>query len=162
MRIGFPNPVTGRHVLIYLLGFFGVILIANVIYIWLALSTFNGERTENAYDKGLQYNQTLALADAQAKRPWHAALTAAPAAGSQRLQITMDLDGTAPAGLRASATLIRPTVSGYDMAVDLTKTGTKHFEAEVALPLPGVWDVEVDLLRDGTVVYRRTTRVLVP
>ena len=65
------NGLTGRHVLIALVAFFGVMLIANGIFVYFAVATFSGGDTSNAYRKGLDYNETLAAAERQAERGWH-------------------------------------------------------------------------------------------
>ena len=50
------KELTGRHVLYMILGFFGVVLLANVVFVYLAMDTFTGLATEGAYVKGLSYN----------------------------------------------------------------------------------------------------------
>jgi nitrogen fixation protein FixH len=49
----------GRRVLIYFIGFFALIIVVNSVFIIKALSTHSGVVTENAYRKGLEYNQIL-------------------------------------------------------------------------------------------------------
>ena len=161
MRLAIPNPITGRHVLIYLMGFFGVIFVANIIYIYLALSTFTGEHTVNAYDKGLAYNSTLAAAEEQKALPWSALLSAEPS-GPQTLDIDVSLQGAAPTDLSAEVTVRRPTLDGYDQVIALQATSAAHHSTRVVLPFSGVWDLDVTLTQDGTAVYRQTTRAVVP
>ncbi len=52
-----PRPFTGRHLLYWLLGFFGVMMVANAIFIWLALNTFTGVISKTAYQESITYNQ---------------------------------------------------------------------------------------------------------
>ena len=59
------KPVTGRHVLMMMLGFFGVIFAVNGVFAFLAIDTFTGLETEQAYLKGLDYNRTLTAAAEQ-------------------------------------------------------------------------------------------------
>ncbi|MDP6343656.1 MAG: FixH family protein, partial [Alphaproteobacteria bacterium] len=56
------RPLTGRDVLWLLLGFFALIIVVNGIFVVLALNSFSGVSTENAYRQGLAYNQTLQAA----------------------------------------------------------------------------------------------------
>ena len=161
MRLAVPNPITGRHVAMYLGGFFGVIFVANFIYIWLALSTFTGEHTQNAYDKGLAYNSTLEAAETQYALPWQPKVSVeTPTA--QQVKIDILFDGTVPGDLTAQATLRRPTLDGYDQVVDVPRQGFGRHWVNVDLPLPGVWDLEIVFYEDGAAVYRQTRRILAP
>ena len=47
----FPERIEGRHVLLALLGFFGFMLLANGIFLYYAVGTFNGFETTDAYRK---------------------------------------------------------------------------------------------------------------
>ena len=64
------GPLTGRHVLIAILAFFGVIFAVNGVMTYIALDSFSGLATEDAYRKGLRYNEQIAAADAQAAKGW--------------------------------------------------------------------------------------------
>lgn len=50
---------TGRLVLIWLLGFFGVCMAVNAFFIYMAVTTNWGVVSENAYQTGLHYNDLL-------------------------------------------------------------------------------------------------------
>ena len=78
-----PTParaVTGRKALWVLLGFFGVILAVNATFVYLAVSSFSGLETDNAYVKGLNYNTTLSRAAE------HCGITLAEAEGQAHRQ----------------------------------------------------------------------------
>ena len=62
--------IEGRHVLIGLVAFFGVMLVANGIFVYYALETFAGGDTSDPYRKGMHYNETLAEAARQDERGW--------------------------------------------------------------------------------------------
>ena len=64
------KQLTGRHVLFALLGFFGVMLIANGFFIYFALSTYQGLDNPNAYERGVNYNQRIEAAEKQAALGW--------------------------------------------------------------------------------------------
>ena len=66
----FTKPIEGRHVLMGLIAFFGVMLCANGIFLYLAMTTFAGGDTADPYRKGLNYNETLVAAERQAERGW--------------------------------------------------------------------------------------------
>ena len=56
----FAEGLEGRHVLMALIAFFGVMLIANGIFVYFAVLTFSGGDTPESYRKGLNYNETIA------------------------------------------------------------------------------------------------------
>ena len=66
-RVWLANGIEGRHVLMGLIAFFGVMLLANGIFVYFAVATFSGGDTSNAYRKGLNYNDTLAAAELQTR-----------------------------------------------------------------------------------------------
>jgi nitrogen fixation protein FixH len=68
----FKGPITGRHVLYAMLIFFGVIFVVNGVFIYLARSTFTGVSTEDAYHKGLAYNDVIRAAGSQHTLGWQA------------------------------------------------------------------------------------------
>src|SRR4051812_16256274 len=68
--------LTGRGVLIWLGGFFGLIMVTNVIFITVAVKTFRGEDEQKPYLQGVEYNHTLARRAEQAQLGWHASIDA--------------------------------------------------------------------------------------
>ena len=60
--------ITGRQVLFGILGFFGVVFAANGAFIFFALDSFTGLATDSPYQRGIEYNQTLAAAAEQRHR----------------------------------------------------------------------------------------------
>lgn len=51
--------IDGRHVLLGLVAFFGVMFVVNAIFVYFAVATFSGGDTSNPYQKGLHYDQML-------------------------------------------------------------------------------------------------------
>ena len=64
----FTSEIRGRHVLIGLLAFFGLIFLANGVFVYYALTTFGGGEKGSPYRSGLRYNETLAEAARAAER----------------------------------------------------------------------------------------------
>lgn len=48
---------SGRWVLLWFLGFFGVIILLDSIFVYLAVNTRTGLVTEHAYEKGLAHGK---------------------------------------------------------------------------------------------------------
>ena len=61
----FANGLAGRHVLMGLIVFFGVMLFANSMLVYYALDTFSGGDRPDPYRAGLNYNETIAAAERQ-------------------------------------------------------------------------------------------------
>jgi nitrogen fixation protein FixH len=137
------RTLTGRHVLYWILGFFAVVLAANGTFVYLALSTWTGLSTENAYQRGIDYNDVLDTAARQRALGWTGALSFAPAGdGRVRLSLAVtDRRGMPVDNLEVAADIRRPTNEDFDQAAVLAPGGAGVYEAELELPLRGQWDV---------------------
>jgi len=143
-------------------GFFGLVLVANAIMIWLAVSTWTGLETEGAYQKGLAYNRSLEGARAQTALGWTAELEVREAEGGRTL-VALDLSDRFGNSIRKAevrARFVRPTHAGHDVDTELVHEPDGTWRSEVALPLAGQWDVEVGVVSPrGT--YRLEERVFI-
>ncbi|MFQ5774363.1 MAG: FixH family protein [Kiloniellaceae bacterium] len=139
------RTLTGRHVLIAVLAFFGVVIAANAVFVVLALDTWTGLSTENAYQRGLAYNETLRAAAAQRALGWRADLSVrATGAGRDRLEVAFtDRRGAPIESLAVTVRLRRPTHEGFDRDVALARAGPGRYAADLELPLRGQWDVRL-------------------
>src|ERR1051326_8153164 len=84
------KPLTGHRVLVWLGGFFGLIIATNAIFITEAMRTFRGEDEQKPYLQGIQYNHTLAHRAEQAKLGWRASIDARRLPAGQ-VEILVDL-----------------------------------------------------------------------
>ena len=111
----------------------------------LALDTWTGVSTDDAYRRGLAYNEVLDAAEAQQELGWTGAVTFEPLGESRgRLAATFtDRNGNALDHLTVRADVLRPTHEGHDLEVALNRTGPGRYDAEVTLPLRGQWDVRL-------------------
>lgn len=161
MRVAIRRPITGRHVLAGLIAAFGLVLLANGAFVYLALTSWTGLSTEDPYRRGLAYNETLRTAAAQRALGWHATVETTPLGQrSARVTATFVDRGSRPlADLMVSATLRRPTHEGYDRAVDLPHLGAGRYAAETLLPLDGQWEVRVTARSPQGSQYDVRTRV---
>jgi nitrogen fixation protein FixH len=151
MSVARENKVTGRHVLIGMLVFFGIVLVANGAFIFLALDSWTGLSTEDAYRKGVAYNETLDAAEAQKALGWRADLAFEAEDGGGLLQVAFeDARGDPVAGLTVTAAIRRPTHEGFDREVTLEPFDAGRYAARIELPLSGQWDVSlIARARDG-------------
>lgn len=154
-----PREVTGRTVLICLLTFFGLVAAMNAVLIRLAVSTFGGVETENAYQAGLNFAHEIAAAESQDALHWQvkAAVSGSPETTVVEI-VARDAAGRPLVGLDASAQLVHPTDRRADLAVPLDERASGTFRGQVAAA-HGNWTLVIDLLRDGTRVFRSRNRV---
>ncbi len=149
-------------------GVFGVVLAVNLIFMYSAIHTFTGLSTEQAYDKGLRYNEEIAQAKQQEKLGWtvtsevRAKESADKARHSADIVVTfLDRDGKPVTGLSGNAAFVRPTSEGHDSAVSLAEQGQGRYLAAAALPLGGQWQLEV-IARRGDLSYQFAQRIYLP
>ena len=158
----FAKGIEGRHVLMGLIGFFGVMFLVNGIFVYFAVATFSGGDTSDPYRKGLHYNETLEAQERQAERGWQTEVDYDDKAG--RLLLSF-LDKTAEpvTGLRVDATLSRPATDREDRAVDLAEVSQGIYAADIELA-PGLWVISIASSEGGAAhdnVYRFKRRLFV-
>ncbi|MEQ8967938.1 MAG: FixH family protein [Azospirillaceae bacterium] len=153
------DPRRGRWIPWAFVAFFGVVLVANGTMLSVALTTWTGLSTENAYERGLVYNDTLArLAEGEALG-WETGVAFEPVAdpGSGRhagrvVVEAFDAEGRPIEDATVTAKLVRPTVYGHDETLALPQAAPGRYAADVELPLPGQWEVRATVVaRGGTV-----------
>lgn len=130
-----PRRLTGRHVLLLVLGFFGLVIGANFAMVLLALDTFSGTVSDHAYQEGLAYNQRLAEAAEQQSRGWQGELVLT----ADGLALTLHThDGQPVAGLALEVALSRPATTAYDRRLPLVEAAPGDYVAQAELAA-GVW-----------------------
>lgn len=145
-----------------------VVVAVNVLMATLAVRTFPGLQTEDAYNKGLRYNDTIAAAREQAKLGWRMSIEVAPAADAagagREAEVKVafvDRDGQPLERLSIDAALLRPAAEGFDRTLTLEYRGAGVYVGTVALPLAGQWDAHVMARRD-TNIFEATRRLFIP
>jgi len=135
--------ITGRHVLFGLLAFFGLVFAANGAFVYLALDTFSGLSTEDPYQRGLAYNDTLRAAEAQHALGWKVAVSAAALDGGRQRIVAdfADRRGAPLDDLTVAGTLRRPAQEGYDQQMALARSAPGRYTADATPPLAGQWDL---------------------
>jgi nitrogen fixation protein FixH len=153
--------VTGRLVLLFLLGFFGVVVGVNGVMIALAIGTMPGLESERPYQLGIAYNAEIQMARAQAARQWtvesHIGCDA-----TRRASIKVeprDADGAPVSGLTVTVRLMRPADQRADRALSLKERDTGTYLGEIADVAPGAWDMEIEAQRGPERLFRSRNRV---
>lgn len=143
-------------------GGFLVVIGVNATLIYFAQDTFSGLETASPYERGLDYNKTLAAEAAQERLGWQyqAAITG-ESGGERTLRVQMaDQDGRPLEDLKLEAYLIRPSNEGLDVTVTPRPAGNGSYAATFALPAPGQWDLRL-VARQGEVVWQHSERLFV-
>ncbi len=154
------RELTGRHVLLGLVGFFVVVFAVNAVLVRAAISTFGGVETASSYKAGLQFEHELAVAERQNALHWQVSgkLTRA-GAGQAVLDVTArDARGAPLSGLRADARLAHPADERLDRAIEVRAVAAGVFHGQAAAQ-PGQWDLIVDLYRGDKRMFRSQSRV---
>ena len=161
-RAWFAKGIEGRHVLAGLAGFFGVMLLANAIFVYFAVATFSGGDTSKPYQKGLNYNQTLEADAFQAARGWQSEVAYDDRAGVLTLSVR-DRAGAPVGGLHIGVKLGRPATDIDDRRVVLKEASAGLYAATVDLA-PGLWVISVasrEAGEDRAGAYRLKRRLFV-
>ncbi|MEZ5925840.1 MAG: FixH family protein [Hyphomicrobiaceae bacterium] len=154
--------IDGRHVLAALLAFFAIMLIANSIFVYFAITTFGGIDTEDAYRKGLAYNATLAEAESQSGLGWRTALSYDETGRAIQVRIADSQDAPV-VGLRLSGRLLHPASSRLDQAIDRFEERAGGLYVLPAEPSSrGAWIVELVAQSSTSAPFRMRHRLWLP
>lgn len=138
--------LTGGGVLLWLIGFFGVIVAINVYFITMSITTFRGEDEQKPYLQGIEYNQTLARRAEQEKLNWSATISANRlTTGAVRVTVTIaNALGHPQTQVKLSGELRHPADENRDRAISLHEVGGGRYQADIKGVSPGAWDVIVE------------------
>jgi nitrogen fixation protein FixH len=157
-----PKPLTGRLVLIMLLGFFGVVFGVNFTMMKLAISTLPGTEVDSAYTASLGYEKEITAAHDQTARRWKVeAHIERDGSGGASLQVdARDDSGRPMTGLKFQGTLERPTDKRADLAVSLAEVGIGIYRGSAPAVAPGQWDLVLEGDAAGQRMFMSKNRVL--
>jgi len=155
------RELTGRTVLICLVGFFAVVGAVNAVMVGAAISTFAGLESDSPYQAGLAFDEEIAAARAQRALHWQVqAEVARTDAGETMIEISArDAAGAPLPGLSATASLVHPTDRRLDRDLAMTPDGPGRFRGLTGTAV-GQWDVVIELSRDGARKFRSKNRVV--
>ncbi len=143
--------------------FFGVVLFANGMLVYAALSSWTGLNGERHYIRGLTHNRTLEAVAAQKAMGWTGSIAVEPGRdGDSTLRFRLiDKAAAGVVGASVTAHFLRPTHVGNDFTVRLQDLGGGQYVARAEIPLAGQWDVDV-IAEHSRGRYQITQRVQVP
>ena len=137
------KELKGRHVLMMLVAFFGVIIGVNAVFITKAVSSFSGEDVKRSYRQGLEYNKTIQARSEQASLGWNVkANVVSSSEAGQRFIIRISDESNLPIeNLEINGVFKRPTDLAKDKGVRFSERGQGIYEAQINLP-KGQWHLK--------------------
>lgn len=130
---------------------FLVVGAVNAVFVYLAIHSHTGLVTEQAYEKGLAFNQTLAKAEAMKALGWNFSVELT---SEDILSVRLvDKSGNPIQKAQVKGRMVRPVKSGYDYEVSLaeqTKGGVSGiYQVLLRPPLRGSWTVHLVATQNG-------------
>ena len=154
--------ITGRHVLVAMIVFFGVIFVVNGVFLYSALTTHTGVVADEPYRKGLNYNERIAAETAQDQLGWYLDLEIPKGDGLVRVTLA-DAERRKVAGMGLSGRLSRPSTDDYDQNLAFEEVTPGTYVARVAALAEGTWQVELSaavMKPEGEkIVWRHKSRI---
>lgn len=154
------RELTGRAVLLWFIGFFGVVFAVNGVLVQAATSTFRGMETASSYKAGLLFKADVESAQRQEDLHWQVdGKLSRDRAGEAVLEFSArDANGLPLAGLVAAVRFAHPADASLDRTMELKPASAGVFRG-VTDAQPGQWELIVDLFRGDERVYRSRSRV---
>jgi len=135
-------PNDKRRFTLWISGFFLVVFAVNGVFMYFALRSHPGVETENAYEKGLDYNFYLTEAEAAKTLGWTYSLETREETGKTEIFFqVLNADGLALKGLKVRGKAFWPVQEGHDRLFDLSEETPGLYTGEVPLDFMGQWDL---------------------
>jgi len=141
--------------------FFVVIITVNVFYIIASRDSLPGVATNNSYNKGIKYNQTIQQKEKQEKLGWDVNIVITQAtAGIKNIAINLlDKEGLHIKGAKVKVRFFRPTSDGIDFDVIFVEEDGSY-RKQVTFPALGQWDFEVVIKKDKDIFLTKKRFVI--
>lgn len=152
-----PGEFTGRHMLIIMVLFFGVIVSVNVFMASSAIRSWTGLVVENSYVASQQFNDKLVNAEAQVAMGWEGSLDYVD--GGLLFQLK-DAEGVPLPMETVKIDITRPIGVEGDQSVVLTRAADGSFRAPVAIE-PGAWNAAIFATFADQPDYEHRARIVV-
>lgn len=155
------GELTGRAVLLMLVGFFGLVMVVNVVMVKAAISTFGGVDTPSSYQAGLAFKAEEAAAAAQSERAWTVDASLEPAAAGGSLIIEAhDGAGHPVRGADVTVRLAHPVDERNDRVIAMHEIGSGRYGGTATAPA-GQWRLVIEIARKGERLFRSDNRIVV-
>lgn len=148
---------TGRHMVLVLVAFFGVVITVNLFMAWQATRSWSGLVVPNTYVASQQFNSKVAVQRAMAAT----GITGKLAVEGDVVSFTISQPDQRPVDVdKVVVNFLRPVGTEQDFSVELTRTapGVYSVKHEVR---PGQWIAEVKATNGDTPVVHEANRFFV-
>ncbi|MEO1321401.1 MAG: FixH family protein [Pseudomonadota bacterium] len=155
------KQLKGWHVLLILLGFFGVMFSVNGVFLYHAITSFPGGDVKKSYVQGLNYNETLADRAEQAALGWR---VEAGLQGNEILLRLRDADDNALTHYPIIGELRRMATQDADVAIAFASSQTGEYSVTVDVLSSGQWQLRIGVLDTETdaVLFEAEKTLFVP
>ena len=123
-----------KWILIYFVMFFAVIAILDSIFVYLAVSTHTGVVTDQAYERGLAFDELVEKAESQP-----AIVQNVEYKDGVLRWVLSDEENMPIENAEVNAKIVRPVHGGHDFDIRLQYIGEGMYESALDLPLKGAW-----------------------
>lgn len=136
-----PAPNDGRFIPWLIVAFFVAFSCVLGTFAYIAITTHRGVVTEQAYEKGVAYNDTIAKAAAQDALHFSAHITHTGATVGFSLS---GPDGRPVDAGNVTLVMFRPTQAGFDHNYAMVRQPDDSYQANIAdLPAKGLWEARI-------------------
>lgn len=143
----------------YFVAFFLCLFAIDGLMAYLAVSTHTGVIEEDAYERGVNYNATLAEKARQKESGWSSVIVL-----TEGHIVGFDLTGAQGekiSGAHVMAQIVRPASAGEDFEHKLSETEIPgHYAADISFPEKGMWEIRIQAEKDN-ILYKKYKRVIV-
>ena len=147
---------TGRHMVLIMVAFFGIVIGVNVTLAWFATGSWTGLVVPNSYVASQEFNARNAARVRAEAVGWQ--LAAAVEAGHLVIRLR-DAAGQPLDGVTVSVTAGRPVHEGADRVLTVEPDVPGLYRTAEALAA-GEWNLTIDLSRDDGGMTRRLERLV--
>ncbi|MBL8638855.1 MAG: FixH family protein [Alphaproteobacteria bacterium] len=131
------KPFTGGKFFLWMLGFFGVIFAVNIVFVSVAIKSNPGVVDEHYYERGVNYNETLAQSDYQKSLGWSGVLNRTGDVIQFKL---VDRHGSPVTGKELSLNMRRPAQAGQDFDVKMVEQSPGVYVGKLGDRPLGIWN----------------------
>ncbi len=156
------KPLTGRTFFYWIAGFFLIVFASIGTMMYIAVNSMSGLETEEPYEKGIAYNETIARARAQEAANLSVSIAADPQPDKLvRLSVRIrDAKDNPYMEKMVSVLFFRPTKEGFDKKINLKEKKPGVYRGNIMLPLRGIWDLKLEIKDAEHLVYKSKSRVI--
>lgn len=145
----------------FFFAFFAVVFAVDFTFIYFAEKTWRGVATDDSYNKGLRYNQTIEAVEEQKDLGWKIQFnfqSDGNKSGNFEVKI-QDKNSRKITDAKLMVKLKRPTQDGFDFSQEM-QFNNNAYSTKIDFPLVGQWDFEVVAVRDNQ-VFQEVKRYIV-